>query len=175
MKYLYLLLLIATLHANEEMVIDSGFAEYDGKKIILSQSVVVNHEMGKITADQMVLIPAENETKKLNFAFLEMEKDVEIALKEGGRMTCSSAQLDYNKLTGNFYGGDHYVVYQEECPGKGNTRIPLEVKARQMVLQLHPDKSKVTSIHATHDVNVDYNKDFLAIADEGVYQILSQE
>ncbi len=172
-RYLGILLIAtALLQANEEMIVDSGFAEYDGKRIVLTKDVVVEHQIGKITADKIILIPSEEEKKKLHFAFLEMHDGVKIVMKEGGMLECSRAELDYFKLIGKFYGN---VIYKEDCLGKGNLKIPLSVEAQQMVLKLEnkEDKIQVNRIDASQDVTIHYNQNFIAKADEAAYQRLS--
>lgn len=173
-RYVFLFLIITVLaQANEEMVIDSGFAEYDGKRIVLSKDVVVEHEIGTISANKMVLIP-EEERKKLQFSFLEMHEGVKISTAEGGALNCDRAELDYLKLVGKFYGN---VLYSEECRGKADTKIPLTVNAQQMTLFLEREneKTKIRRIEANQDAVIHYNQDFVAHADEAVFQRLPTE
>lgn len=179
-------------HAQEEvqttveeqgMVIDSAVADYDGRKITLSGSVVVEHDLGKISANFVELVPSR-EGKKLRFESLTMKENIQIALKDGGKLSCAYAYLDYGALTGNFKGDfqQEYVIYTEGYRDKENMIIPLVVKSRQMDVQiaLQEDKSKsaksrISAIEANDNVTVNYNHEFIAAADQASYQRLPTE
>lgn len=182
---LFLLFVFTPLAAEEEpLVIDSGYADYDGKKITLSGDVTVEHEIGTISANHMVLTSASDQ-KKTRFAHLAMEDSVKIALKDGGQLCCSQANLDYQTLLGKFFGDQQqeYVVYIENCRDKGGARVPLVVKSKQMELTLGRDEEKSSSspksfvkeIVAEDHVTINYNHDFVASSDIATYQRLPSE
>jgi len=166
---------------EEVMVIDSCTANYDGKQIVLSGDVVVEHEIGKIYANHIVLTP-ENAQKKLRFVYLKMNDDVKLQLKDGGQLLCSEADLDYLKLKGNFRGSSlqEYVVYTESCKVEGDKSLPLVLKSREMNVQLikiedenvDGHKSSISEITAHQNVTANYNHDFIAAADYAIYQRL---
>lgn len=169
---------------EEMMVIDSALADYDGKKITLSGNVVVEHELGKISANQVVLFP-ENEEKKVRFAYLKMNDNVKISLKDGGQLNCSIADLDYKSMTGKFSGNpqQEYVIYTESCKDKAGISVPLVVKSRQMNVQITREesqnsqtpKSLLNEITAESNVTVNYNHDFIITSDQAQYQRLQKE
>jgi hypothetical protein len=171
------------LHAMEDeaMVIDSCSANYDGKQIVLSGDVVVEHEIGKIYASHIVLIP-ENTQKKLRFAYLKMNDDVKFQLKDGGQLHCAQADLDCLNLKGKFTGnvGQEYVVYTESCKTHDNKATPLVLKSREMNVlltsrdeaQAESHKNSISEITASQNVTVNYNHDFIAAADFAIYQRL---
>lgn len=174
-------------HMEEEvMVVDSGEAAYDGKKIILSGNVVVDHELGRMSACEVVMMPPEGE-KKLRVGSFLLNGSVRLVLKDGGQLSCSKAHIDYQGLTGKFEGdnANEYVVYMENCRDKANPnlRLPLVLKSRQMSIQIarqavkgsQSTKSHIQNIIAENQVNVDYNHDFIAAADFASYLRQSPE
>ncbi len=169
--------------AEEECIeVDSNQADYDGKQITLNGNVTVEHELGKIQANHIVLTPEEEE-KKLHLAELKMNEDVKIALRDGAELTCAKAELDYHTMHGRFSGNaeKEYVIYTEMCRDKGGMSCPLIVKSRVMNVQLSREernenqspKSLISEITAESNVTVDYNQDFIASADMGMYRRLS--
>lgn len=187
MKYLwnYFLILLLPVMAiasdddvEEMMIIDSGQAEYNGKTIILDGHVIVEHDLGTLCANHMVLHPSRLE-KKNRLSYMTLNDNVHIRLCDGGQLCCSQADVDYRTMTGKFKG-DHqkeFAVYTENCrDSKGNT-VPLIVKSRQMSVQLAEQskakggsKNSLSYISADEQVTVNYNQDFIATADHATYQ-----
>lgn len=161
------------------MLVDSDLADYNGKKITLSGNVLVEHELGSIAANWVELTP-ETIQKKINFNMLDMKNEVKISLRDGGQLSCASANVDYKTLQGHFQGNpqQEYVVYTENCSDKAGTLIPLVVKSRQMLIKIDRSEinttksphSCISSITADENVTVNYNNDFIAAADHATYQ-----
>lgn len=170
-----------SLVAEDEgmMFIDSGEANYNGKEIVLSKDVVVEHEIGKICAHHIVLTP-KNDQKKIRFTKLKMSDAVKFLLKDGGQLLCEKADLDYIKLTGKFTGSQQheYVVYTESCKGSQDKRMPLVLKALEMNVILDIFENAASSSHcisemrADQNVTLNYNHDLIANSDHAVYQRL---
>lgn len=164
---------------SKPVVIDADIVDYNGKIITLQGNSTVDHELGKIRAQQITLIP-DNEDKKLRFAYLKMHDEVEIALHDGGQLSCENAEIDYHKLTGNFSGGpqQEYVIYTENLKGRDpKVMIPLQIKSRLMGIHLRRENQPgssgalvISQITADNDVSVNYNNDFRSIADHGLYE-----
>jgi hypothetical protein len=171
----------ASLLDDEMIVINAGFADYDGKKITLKDQVVVEHEIGTIAANQVVLTPAPEADKK-HFGILQMREDVKISLREGGQLCCSRADVDYQQMKGTFYGTSQqeYVVYTESCKGKEQD-VSLIVKGRRMDVHLNSEgpadspKSRIDCITAEGNVTLNYNHDMIAVADHAKYQRLEHD
>ena len=128
------------IYAEEEiMIIDSNLADYDGKKIVLNGNVIVEHELGKISANQVTIYPGSEE-RKMRFALLQMIDQVSIALKDGGQLSCACAELDFRSGTGKFSGNaqQEYVIYTESLRDKANIHslVPLVVKSLEMTARL---------------------------------------
>ena len=166
------------LYSEEEIVvIDSALADYDGKKITLSGNVVVEHKLGTISADQVILTETPQLVKNL-YGMIHMQGNVCVALKEGGKITCAQADVDYNKRSAVFSGTPEQesVVYTESLHSQGEMGIALVVKGRRMSMQLlkrnpgDSPKNAIESISIEESVTVNYNHDLIAFADSAHYQ-----
>jgi hypothetical protein len=174
------------LHANEEiLVIDSDLADYDGAKITLSGSVVVEHELGNISSGNMILTPA-NGTKKLRFSSLNMHDNVKILFRDGGHLSCASAYIDSKAQSAKFSGNadQEYVIYSESRLDQAGRSIPLVVKSRQMNVKIFHNEDENEHVHSTatiseieanDKVTVNYNHDIIALSDNALYQRESKE
>lgn len=175
----YAIILFAPLWAEEPkpLMIDSEWAHYDGKMIVLEGKSSVDHELGKVEAQKITLIP-EKEGKKLRFSYLKMNGGVKIALQDGGELSCEEAEIDYGTLTGKFSGNPQheYVTYNEYLKGQDSkTSIPLEVKGKEMSIQLKCNPQQLSlifidQIKAEDHVSISYNRNLFATADQGCYE-----
>ncbi len=178
----------ALLQKEDSMVVNSGEAQYDGKQIILVGQVIVQHSLGQISARRLSVQSSSNIDKKNKLGFLKINDDVQIELKEGGRLYCQQAEVDYANMQGIFLGNAAWpdVTYfnkGEEGESGEKTRPPVELKSSQMTLDLLREsatdspaaKILVRQIEANHNVRVRYNQDHLLLADHAVYQRLPAE
>lgn len=171
--------LSAALPEDQSVVINSTYAEYNGKHIFLSGDVKVDYDLGTISANAVELIP-ETVEKTSQFNKVILTDDVKIALKDGGLLTCAKGNINYLTKEGYFYGDpEHeYVVYTEQCKDKSGIAVPLIVKSHQMTIRLEAEEVKsseashncINAITTDGNVTVNYNNDFIAAADHGNYQ-----
>jgi lipopolysaccharide export system protein LptA len=170
---------------DESMVVNSGEAQYDGKEIIFVGHVVVQHGLGQISAHRLSLLPSSNQDKKGKFLFLNINDDVQLELRGGGRLYCQQATVDYAKMQGFFLGNGEWpdVIYLNTADGKDaseKARPSLEIKSLRMDLELLRESTSSSSsartlvkqIEATENVRINYNQDFLLVADRALYQRL---
>lgn len=183
--WLSLFFLCSFLHAHERpMQVNSGEASYDGKRMVLTGDVIVQHSLGQISARRLSFIPQLE--KKGKQPSLEISESVEILLKGGGELQCQQAEVDYIKMKGIFLGNAEFpdVVYRNEgekgTPAQGG-RAPVEVKSGHMTLDLireacadsSSSQTVVKQIEAVQNVRVGYDEDHLLLADHALYQRLS--
>ncbi|WP_154017789.1 hypothetical protein [Candidatus Protochlamydia phocaeensis] len=172
--------------AEEQMVITSGEAEYNGQEISLVGTVEVQHGLGKISAHRLIVMPSDQGNKKSRFSLLKISDDVRIELQGGGQLHCQQAEVDSLKLQGIFLGNARQpdVIYSNAGERDGQTlhaRAPLIVKSEQMQFNLirQPSEGKlktlVQSIQANQNVRVHYNQDYLLLADQAFYQRLPSQ
>lgn len=180
-KITFIFVLVTSFLQGEEdqVLLDSLKAHYDGNEVILSGDVQVQQKLGKIFADHMVLTP-ENGQKKTRFSHLKMQDDVKIELRDGGQLLCAKAELDYLTSTGAFSGSpsQEYVIYTENCAGKEDKKFPVLVKSRKMNVELAKrEKSsfseQISVVKAEQNVTINYNHDFIATSEQAEYQRLA--
>lgn len=169
---------------EESLVVSSVEVCYKGKEIVLVGQVVVQHGLGQISARRLTIQSLPGKDKKHKFAFLKIEGNVHIELQRGGgELDCQEAEVDYAKLQGFFWGDVHSpdVVYcygGEKKEGKSNSAHLLEVRSRQMTLDLMRGpahamtaaRTLVKQIEALQDVRVHYNQAYFLVADRANYQ-----
>lgn len=168
---------VLTLQAEESkpLTLDSELLDYNETVITLKGRAVVDHELGKVEADEILVIP-EKEGKKMRVAHLKMSDQVKIALADGGQLSCAQAVIDIRQMNGRFLGdvNQEDVIYVEYFKEGQTTSSLLEVKAKEMNLQLKKGIQNHTwiihQIKALEKVRINYNHDFLGEADEGIYE-----
>jgi lipopolysaccharide export system protein LptA len=157
---------------NETVLsINSKNADYDGKRIILTEDVTVDHEIGKLTADQIILSPTVVEGKT-HWHSLSLEGNVNIVFKDGGKVSCNSAEIDYGTLQGYFFGSEEKQLQVNYIDNTGSLRVTGD----QMIVQLSKNEGAQTAvaksighIKADGKVSIHYRIDFIAIGDHAIY------
>jgi hypothetical protein len=158
--------------AQEEMVIQSGEAEYNGKEIVLTGLVHIDHELGSIQAQQIRILPSLHKDQKAKFSHLQMLGDVHIRFKEGGSLKCQQADLDYAALRGVFIGNEeHPDVYYTQPARRSDNDNGFTLTSNQMTLRLRRLEKKqgsfetsLQSIEASKGVHFCY-QDYMAVAE----------
>ncbi|MFN0065537.1 MAG: hypothetical protein ACKVOH_04790 [Chlamydiales bacterium] len=109
MKYLALLLICTTLFASETMV-ESDNARYDGNQITLKGHVVVENDMGRLSAGSAILLRDTEKSTDIDFPWIELYNDVYFLLLEGRQLKCDKAYLDHTKQQAKLVGNPllHY-------------------------------------------------------------------
>lgn len=167
------------IQSEEAMTIQSGEVEYNGKEISLVGQVVIQHELGQISAHHLTIIPSSEKDKKNKFSFLKMKEEVVVDSKDGGSLCCQEAEIDYANLTGLFLGNIQQpdVVYTHQSLTQ-DAKPPFLVKSLEMQAELvrHYDsvkqtyKSSIHQIQARHQVRAYYNQEYVGVADRALYQ-----
>lgn len=170
---------LAALPAQEEMVIiDADLCDYDGKSITLTGNVIVEHELGTIHANHVILTPLKN-GKRMTFERLELLDDVILELTDGGVLHCAKADLDYKQLTGICRGAtsEDYIIFTDTFEDKTGKKQPLTLKCCELSLEItrkddspRSNKSYVNRIVGDGDVLLNYCQDFIAVGEQISYQ-----
>ena len=112
--------------ASQEPLPDTGSvsstnATYDGNALILTGHVVLDHGLGKMTAEEASLQKQEI-GKDFPFSVIELRKDVHLALKSSAELLCETADLNFDSLTGILYAKEaSKVVYTDAFKKKKET------------------------------------------------------
>lgn len=173
---------VMSLGSSVTMTVDSGEFEYDGEALFLQGDVIVSHDLGKISAQRIVIRPDQDQKNKVDE--LTMTDQVMISLKDGGQLNCSYARLDYQKLIGVFAGDaiQEFVSYNETFNPGNDKKLSLLLKSREMHVQIARDElsqgvrdegmregSALRSVVADRQVTIDYNRELIAAADRAEY------
>ena len=180
---LTLTLLTAPLLANAPVIPDSGSlsssdASYDGSSLLLTGHVVLDHGLGKMTAEEASL-QRQEAGKDFPFSLIQLRKDVLLALKNSAQISCGSADLDFTALKGILHPSeDQKVVYSDLIKKKrGGETIPLKLSGQLIELifskQSHDGKKteyEIQNILAKEDVVIDYADNFELSAGQALYR-----
>jgi hypothetical protein len=176
-------LFVAPLIANAPTVPDSGSlsssdASYDGNSLVLTGHVVLDHGLGKMTAEEASL-QRQEAGKDFPFSLIQLRKDVLLALKNSAQISCDSADLDFTALKGILHPPENgKVVYTDQIKKKRGGEIsPLKLTGQFVQLNFlkQPQDSKKTeyeieNILAKEDVVIDYANDFQLYAHQALYR-----
>ncbi len=159
--------------------LSSTNASYDGQALILTGHVLLDHGLGKMTAEEANLQKQEAAGKDFPFAQILLRKDVLLALKNSAELRCSQAELDFTALKGLLHAEQgEKVAYTDTFKTKKNTpSSPLQLLSRQLELNFskwEPEGGKteyeVETILATTDVEIHYANSFHLTADKALYR-----
>jgi hypothetical protein len=185
MKKMLPSLLIATLSlfAAEQMPesgsLSSTSAAYDGQSLVLTGRVVLDHGLGKMTAEEANLQKQDGTEKDFPFSQIKLRKDVLFALKNSAELRCAEAELDFTTLKGNLYADEGgKVAYRDALQSKKSTEgSSLELLSRELELNFsrwEPEGKKteyeIETILAQSDVEIHYANAFHLAADKALYR-----
>src|SRR5690349_21086898 len=93
--------------------VSSTNATYDGNALILTGHVILDHGLGKMTAEEASLQKQEM-GKDFPFSVIELRKDVHLALKSSAELLCERADLNFDVLTGVLHAKEGAkVIYSD--------------------------------------------------------------
>lgn len=166
---------------EEPVEIESREAACRTREITLRGDVSVQHEIGKLFAQQIRLVTHQQE-KKGRFSTVELVEGARIHWSDGGVLHCDEALIDCQSLKGTFYSySGKEVVYAGVV---GTKPMPLVIKGKAMSVELKREKAslerKKTSIsiaamQAEGDVVMNYAQDYTILADQAVYQCVQRD
>lgn len=182
-KYLLWLATIAPLtlfsaDTPKEGYLSSTHASYDGSALVLSGHVVLDHGLGKMTAEEASLERQEASGKDFPFSLIHLRKEVLLSLKSSAKLACDAAELDFTSLKGRLSAPSSGIVsYTDMISRKEGADIPLTLKSPKIELSLVKEETAekkteydVDTILAKDTVTIDYNKEFLLEADHALYR-----
>jgi hypothetical protein len=161
------------LFSNELTILGSDNVDYDGQTMVLSGGVDLENDFGKIKANEVILCPADKESK-LRFRSVKLVGDVQFTIKGNGTISCEEALMDFIKKEGAFLGKDQdsYVIYSETL--KGGT--PVEVRGHKMTFEMVSESDGefgMKRILVDDDVTIGYKDNLIVAGDSGIYDCQS--
>lgn len=186
MKRLVALLLLSfslgyAAPATEPGSVSSATAVYDGSALVLGGHVLLDHGLGKMSAEEASLQRQES-GKEFPFSLIHLQKDVLLKMKNSAELRCQLADLDFTTLTGTLRSeGKEKVIYTDLVEKKGGA-VPLRLVGQAIDLEMtkkgHDGKKTdydISSLLAKEGVIIDYAKAFTLRADHAFYQKLNSE
>ncbi len=158
--------------------LSSADASYDGNSLVLTGHVVLDHGLGKMTAEE-ALLERQEAGKDFPFSLIQLRKDVLLALKNSAQISCGSAELDFAALKGILHPSENgRVIYTDQIKKKRSSETsPLKLTGKLVQLnflkQAHEGKKteyEIDHILAKEDVVIDYANDFQLYADQALYR-----
>lgn len=162
----------------DQSSLSSSDASYDGNSLVLTGHVVLDHGLGKMMAEEASL-ERQEAGKDFPFSFIQLRKDVLLALKNSAQISCASAELDFDLLKGILHSPEQgKVIYTDQIKKKrGGETSPLKLTGEQIQLsflkQAHDGKKteyEIDTILAKEEVVIDYANDFQLYADQALYR-----
>lgn len=159
----------------ESTSLSSASADYNGNTLVLKGSVVLDHGLGKMMAEQAFLEKQEA-GKDFPFSFIRLQKDVHIELTEQAELKCESADFDFITLKGVLLPKNEDPKNAGKVSYSDNTN---NVHFMSQALHLEMNKKDfdgkktaydLATIQAEGEVIVDYAKSFTLRADRALYE-----
>jgi lipopolysaccharide export system protein LptA len=120
-------------------LLSSASASYDGNALVLKGSVVLDHGLGKMEADEALLEKQET-GKEFPFSMIHLLKGVVLSLKDHGSLSCGKADLDFGLLEG-IASGETPVVYTHLIPQKKGEPTSLKITGMTTLLRFSKDET----------------------------------
>jgi hypothetical protein len=163
--------------STKEGFLSSTNATYDGSALLLSGHVVLDHGLGKMTAEEASLQKQEV-GKDFPFSIIHLHKEVLLSLKNQGTLLCDRAELDFSSLKGYLTAPTSgSVCYTDHILQKGNKDRSVILKSSSIDLSLlrHDPSDKKTeydieTVVAKDRVNINFNQEFILDADHALYR-----
>ena len=168
---------LSAADAPKDGYLSSTNASYDGSSLLLTGHVVLDHGLGKMTAEEASLEKQEA-GKDFPFSLILLRKEVLLSLKSNGQILCDKAELDFTSLKGQLTAPlTGLVTYSDTLSHKGSADTQLTLQAPSIELsmlksEISDKKSDydVDTILAKDSVTIDYNKEFILKADHALYR-----
>ena len=173
---------LSAADAPKEGYLSSTNASYDGSALVLTGRVVLDHGLGKMTAEEASLEKQET-GRDFPFSFILLRKEVLLTLKSNAQILCDRAELDFNSLKGRLTAPlTGLVTYSDTVSHKAgaDTQVTLQspnIELSMLKSEVSDKKSEydVDTILAKDSVTIDYNKEFILKADHALYRTASME
>lgn len=156
--------------------VSSTNATYDGNALILTGHVVLDHGLGKMTAEEASLQKQEI-GKDFPFSVIELRKDVHLALKSSAELLCETADLNFDSLTGILYAKEASKVVYTDAFKKKKETISFKLMGNSIELlfsKLTQETKKtdydIETVLVKDEVLIEYARDFHLEADHALYR-----
>ncbi|MFT4552755.1 MAG: hypothetical protein ACI9S8_001381 [Chlamydiales bacterium] len=166
-------LLPFSMSALVELSVDSRLLDYDGKRIKLEGDVLLEHDLGKISAES-ALLQRDRRHSESSLRTFRLNDNVSFDMKDGGSLLCGDAEIDYDALTANFSGHQPYerVTYTDSYQGDKNEEVTIKVESKHIGMNLARQGKvhTIDNVTAREGVILQYGDVYTAFSDEALFQ-----
>lgn len=176
-----LLFLNLMLNATENIpvtqntgAVSSANASYDGTSLLLKGQVLLDHGLGKMSAEEATL-QKQVVDSDFPFSFIHLQKQVHLLLSTHAELSCDSADFDFAELKGKL-SSEEAVVYKDAVKNKTSKSSPFLLKGKTADLLFskieHPSQKPaytIESLDMHQKVEVKYGKGFSLEADRALF------
>lgn len=177
--FIPLLLLTTPFQTQDASSVSSESASYDGKDLILSGTVVIDHILGKIQAKKALLKKPEKESD-YPFDQIRLDQEVMILLKHG-QLTADQADFNLQKSQAILSAKQkENAVYQDMTYNRKLAQmVPFTIAGRTLEMQLLAKEQKgeysIDCLQAKKNVIISYANTFFLTAEKAIYNQLDSQ
>lgn len=158
------------------LAFDAKYADFDGNQLMLKEGVHIDHALGTLTGNSLIMKPLEPGSKCLFDTFL-MKGDVVYSGTNQAVLKCDQAEYSLPAQRAHFEADaqmDSFVLFQSPL-SESKATAPLDlitVQSRSMQVNLRKGDSEcpVETLTAQRDVSIHYADKISAFADRAEYQ-----
>jgi hypothetical protein len=156
----------------ESTSVSSSSADYDGNMLSLKGSVLLDHGLGKMSAEEAELERQET-GKDFPFSLIHLRKEVFLHLKNHTELKCDEAELDFVSLKGHLKAKNQGKVTFTDAMKKGTLQVMSDAAELEMAKNGHDGKKTdfdLTALYAVNNVIINYADFFTLNADHAIYK-----
>jgi hypothetical protein len=171
--FLFFLLACSALYAEPEIdgnFLSSTTASFDGNSLLLQGHVMLDHGIGKLSAEKASL-QRQEAGKDFPFSLIELHKDVLLKLNTQATLACDHAHLDFASLKAVLNSiVNSPVVYQD------NQKQPLKIVGNVVEINMLKEENnskteyQIESLTAKQNIHVTYGDVFTLLSDVAIFE-----
>jgi hypothetical protein len=163
-------LLTSPLFADSSSI-SSKEASYDGNALVLKGSVLLNHALGMMRAENARLV---KEDKHHPFSLIYLNEDVAIQLNNHAEISCNRAEFDFQNQVGLLLPSPgEKISFTSQFIDKSGERVPVmlqSIRANLTFSEGQSDEMHICQMHANEEVVIEYGDGYLLKAGSALYQ-----
>ncbi len=160
--YAFILPLLLTAQITTSSI-SSKKASYDGNALVLNGNVSLDHTLGKLQSSSARL---QKEGKEGPFSLIFLRDDVLITLKNRGKISCATADFDFNAMKGKLIPALGKAIHFTNLHAD---LLSLSSQEAEIEFANDSDSIKISKIQANGVVHAQYGYDFFLHADSALY------
>lgn len=181
LRWVFLLLVPFCGVCADPCCVNAGHVHYDGKKMVLQGDPTIEHDMGVVSAKEMIVSFAPRGCKsgcKSLFDTVQLNNSVHVVFQDGGELFCAESRLNADsECLCSSNSEQEYVTYKSYGGKKNKDDFSLELQSRSLKVLLKENastteksaKKNISSIVAENDVTVNYDHQFTGLSDRLIW------